>query len=233
MSGQASAVGGCGLMEDVSHLLGAVVGNFDTDMRLICREGLTESFLLTLREPITRGAQEKPDVVERSACASMVTQCFLLDATAHLIKRVASEVDDAKGIQHAGCVLELVIDGVLMFPEGIQHHDSHSRTEVFSTLGQPVLVHGARPFRHQVQQAGRGMILPASQVHDTGELTRAPTASVLVVPHVLIDTQYPNPREAGGVIRCGLQARLDRGPHGVPCGSSLAGHPRDSGSLEA
>ena len=63
------------------------------------------------------------------------------------------------------------------------------------------------------------MILPASQVHDAGELTWAPVASVLVVPHVLIDAQYPNPREAGGVIRCGLQTRFDIGPHGVPCGS--------------
>jgi len=40
-------------MEDVSDLLGAAVGDFDTDMRFICREGLTEAFLLTLREPIT------------------------------------------------------------------------------------------------------------------------------------------------------------------------------------
>ena len=38
------------------------VGDFDTDMRLICREGLTEAFLLTLREPITRGAQEIADL---------------------------------------------------------------------------------------------------------------------------------------------------------------------------
>ena len=62
MSGQASALGGCGLMEDVAHLLGAVVGDFDTDMRLVCREGLTESFLLTLREPIKRGAQKIADL---------------------------------------------------------------------------------------------------------------------------------------------------------------------------
>ena len=47
------AVGGCGLVEDVSGLLGAVAGGFDTDMRLICREGCVELFLLTLREPIT------------------------------------------------------------------------------------------------------------------------------------------------------------------------------------
>ena len=66
MSGQASALGGCGLMEDIAHLLGTVVGDFDTDMGLICSEGCGESFLLTLREPITRGAQKKPDLVEGS-----------------------------------------------------------------------------------------------------------------------------------------------------------------------
>ena len=62
MSGQASALGGCVLVEDVSDLLGAVVGDFDTDMRLISVEGCAESFLLTLREPIARGAQKKPDL---------------------------------------------------------------------------------------------------------------------------------------------------------------------------
>ena len=51
MGGQASALGGCGLMEDLAHLLGAVVGDVDTDVRLICHEGLTESFLLTWGEP--------------------------------------------------------------------------------------------------------------------------------------------------------------------------------------
>ena len=40
------------------------VGDFDTDMRLICREGLSEAFLLALREPITRGAQQIADQVE-------------------------------------------------------------------------------------------------------------------------------------------------------------------------
>ena len=38
------------------------VGDFDTDVCLICREGLTEAFLLTLREPITRGAQKIADL---------------------------------------------------------------------------------------------------------------------------------------------------------------------------
>ena len=116
MCGQASALGGCGLVEDVSHLLGAVVGDFDTDMRLICREGLTESFLLTLREPITRGAQEKPDLVEGIPLAPAVTGRVLLDATAYLTWGVPGEFDDVKGVEHAGCVLELVINGVLAVP---------------------------------------------------------------------------------------------------------------------
>ena len=172
-------------------------------------------------------------MVEGIPRAPAVTGRVLLDATAHLIKGITGTLDDVKGVEHAGCVLELVINGVLISLEGVQCRDSYSHAEVFSALGQPVLVHGARPSRHQVQQAGRGMFLPASQVHDAGEFTWATTASILVVPYVLIDPQYLNPCAVGGVIRCGLQARLDMGPHGIPCGSSLVGQPQDSGSLEA
>lgn len=92
------------------------VGDFDTDRRLICREGLTEAFLLTLREPITRGAQKKPDLIEGIACAPAVTQGVLLDAAAYLTWGVASELDDVKGVEHAGGVLELVVNGVLAVP---------------------------------------------------------------------------------------------------------------------
>ena len=122
------------MMEDVSDLLGAVVGDFDTDMRLICREGLTEAFLLTLREPITRGAQKKPDLIEGVTFAPAVTGRVLLDATTHLIESVASELDDVEGASGAGGVLELVVDGVLVSLEGVQRRDSHPRTEVFSAL---------------------------------------------------------------------------------------------------
>ena len=82
-------------------------------------------------------------------------------------------------------------------------------------------------------QAGHGMILPACQVDDAGEFTWAPSASVLVVPQVLIDSQYPHACEAGGVIRCGLHARLDMGPHGIPRGCQLSSQARDGGSFEA
>ena len=63
------------------------------------------------------------------------------------------------------------------------------------------------------------MILPSRQVYDASELTGAPSASVLVMPHMLINSQYLHACETGGVIRCGLQARLDMGPHGIPRGS--------------
>ena len=69
--------------------------------------------------------------------------------------------------------------------EGIQRRDSRPRTEVFAALGQPLLMRGARPSQDQVQQAGRGMILPACQVYDAGELTWAPAALVLMVPLIL------------------------------------------------
>ena len=50
---------------------------------------------------------------------------------------------------------------------------------------------------------------------------------------MLINPQRPHSREPGGVIRCGLQARLDVGPHGVPRGCQLSGQASDSGSFEA
>ena len=92
------------------------VGDFDTDMRLICREGLTEAFLLTLREPITRGAQKIADLIEGVTFAPAVTGRVLLDAATHLTWGVASELDDVKGVEHAGGVLELIVDGVLAVP---------------------------------------------------------------------------------------------------------------------
>ena len=77
------------------------------------------------------------------------------------------------------------------------------------------------------------MVLPSRQVHDAGELTWAPAASVLVMPYALINPQYLHACEPGGVIRCGLQARLDVGPHGVPRGCQLSSQSCDGGSFEA
>ena len=219
MSGQASALGGCGLAEDLAHLLGAVVGDFDTDIRLICREGLTESFLLTWGEPITRGAQKKPDLVEGITPAPAVTGRVLLDATTHLTWSVAGELDDAKGVEHAGGVLELLVNGVFISSEGIQPpirtpaRKSSPRSASQFSCAVPDLP-GTRS-----TQAGRGVILPACQVHDAGELTGPRRRRSWWCHTPLVDPQHPHACEAGGVIRCGLQTRLDMGPHGIPRGS--------------
>ena len=61
------------------------------------REGCAESFLLTLREPITPGAQKKPDLIDGIPLAPAVTGRVLLDAAAYLTWGVASERDDMKG----------------------------------------------------------------------------------------------------------------------------------------
>ena len=110
------------------------VGDFNTDMRLICHEGLTEAFLLTWGEPITRGAQKKPDLIEGIALAPEVTGRVLLDAATHLSWSVASEFDDMEGVEDAGGVLELVINGVLISLEGIQRRDLDTGAKLFAAL---------------------------------------------------------------------------------------------------
>ena len=134
MCGQALALGGCVLVEDLAHLLGEQVGDFNTDMRLICHEGLTEAFLLTLREPITRGAQKKPDLIEGITLAPAVTGRVLLDAATHLIESIASELDNMEGIEDAGGVLELIVNGVLVSLEGIQCRDLDTGAKLFAAL---------------------------------------------------------------------------------------------------
>ena len=121
-------------MEDLAHLLGEQVGDFNTDMRLICHEGLTEAFLLTLREPITRGAQKKPDLIEGITLAPAVTGRVLLDAATHLTWGVASELDNMEGIEDAGGVLELIVNGVLVSLEGIQCRDLDTGAKLFAAL---------------------------------------------------------------------------------------------------
>ena len=110
------------------------VGDFDTDMRFICREGFTEAFLLAWGEPVARGAQEKPDLIEGIALAPAVTGRVLLDAAAYLIESVAGEFDDVKGVEDAGGVLELVVDGVLVSLEGVQCRDLDTGAKLFAAL---------------------------------------------------------------------------------------------------
>gem|GEM_PF-3500011 len=72
--------------------------------------------MLARGEPVARGAQKIADLIEGIPLAPAVTQGVLLDATAYLTWGVASELDDMEGVEHAGGVLELVVDGVLAVP---------------------------------------------------------------------------------------------------------------------
>ena len=180
-----SALGGCGLVEDLAYLLGAVVGDVDTDVYFICRAGCSESFLLTWGEPVARGAQEKPDLIEGIPLASAVTGHVLLDTAAYLTWSVSGELDDMKGAAHADCVLELAKRWrCCCLPPG---RDPVSRSGYRSetvrrarpasscTRCQTWLVSG--PLKRAV-----GWSFP-QVVHDAGELTWAPAASVLVALH--------------------------------------------------
>ena len=227
-------MGGCGLVEDVSDLLGAAVGDFDTDMRLICREGLMESFLLTLREPITRGAQEKPDLVEGIACASTVSGRVLLDAAAHLTWGITGECDDVTGAWHAGGVLGAGQAMAFLLPLG------RGSSVAIRTPARKSFPRSASQFLYTVPdlpgtrstQPCRGMILPASQVHDAGDLV-GPGGVGLGGATRAHQPPAPEPLRSGRGSDAAVQTRLDMGPHGIPCGSSLAGQASDGGSFEA
>ena len=107
-----------------SHTCPVKVGDVDTDMRLICHEGLTEPFFLSLEGiqlPIrTPARKSSPRSSSQFSCT----------------------VPDLPGTRST--------------------------------------------------QAGRGMILP-SRVHDASELTWAPSASVLVMPHASHQPPAPEP----------------------------------------
>ena len=82
--------------------------------------------------------------------------------------------------------------------EGIHRRDldtgaKDTGAKLFAALGQPVLMHGARPAWDQVHSSGPWDDPPSRQVHDASELTGAPSASVLVMPHASHQPPAPEP----------------------------------------
>ena len=126
---------------------------------------------MTLREPIMRGTQKKPDLIEGITLAPAVTGRVLLNAATHLTWGVASELDDMKGIEHAGGVLELVIDGVLAVPgrgpvsRSGYRSGSLRRALLASSHARCQTFPGPGPLKR-----GVGCSFPRV-VHDAGELT--------------------------------------------------------------
>ena len=139
-----------------------------------------------------------------------------------------------KGIEHAGCVRGAgQAMAFLLSLEGIQRRDSHSRAEVFAALGQPVLMHGARPSWDQVRSSGPWDDPPRER-STMPVSSRGPRRRRSWWCHTpLVNPQHPNPRETGRIIRCGLQTRLDMGPHGIPRSCQLSSQSCNGGSLEA
>lgn len=120
----------------------------------------------------------------------------------------------------------------LLSLEGIQRRDSHPRAEVFTALGQPILVHGGGPSWDQVHSSGPWDD-PSREWSTMPVSSRGPRRRRSWWCHTpLIDPQHLHPCESGGVIRGGLQAQLDMGPHGIPRGRELSSQSRNGGSLE-
>ena len=101
--------------------------------------------------------------VEGVACACAVTGRVLLDATTHLTWGVASELDDVKGIEDAGGVLEQAKRWRSCCPW-------KGSSVAIRTPARKSFLRSASQFSCTVPdltgtrstQAGRGMILPAS-----------------------------------------------------------------------
>ena len=120
----------------------------------------------------------------------------------------------------------------LLSLEGVRRRDLHPCTEVFSALGQPVLVHGARPSRHQVHSSGPWDD-PSREWFAMPVSSWALSASVLVVPHASHRLWVPARLRSGRGSDAAVQARLDMGPHGVPRGCQLSSQSGNGDSLEA
>ena len=134
-----------------------------------------------------------------------MTGRVLLDATTSLTWSVAGELDDMEGVEDAGCVLELAKRwrSYCLPPwRGLASRSGY-RSET---------VRRARPASSHARcqtLPGQGLTSgpwggPSREWSTMPVSSRGPSASVLVMPHVLVDSQHPHACETGGVIRCGL-----------------------------
>ena len=71
--------------------------------------------------------------------------------------KVGDSYTDMRLICHEG-----LKEAFLLSLEGIHRRDLDTGAKLFAALGQPVLMHSARPAWDQVQQPCRGMILTSS-----------------------------------------------------------------------
>ena len=138
-----------------------------------------------------------------------------------------------EGVEDAGCVLELAKRWRSCCPlEGIQPPIRTPARKSFPRLASQFSCTVPDLPGTRSNNLAVGWSFP--RVRSTMPVSSwATAAAVLVMPHMLINPQHPHACEAGGVIRCGLQARLDMGPHGVPRSCQLPSQSCNGGSLKA
>lgn len=224
--GEAASLGRRGLVEHVSEVLGAQVGDLDRNMTGMGRECAGQTSLLARREAFPTSAENMTDPVESIALTAAVAEGLLLDPAADVIHCSPGELDDVERIQHADGVLELVIDPVLVSLERVQRCDLDLLAELLATLVQPGAVGLAGSAGDEVKEPGSG-VSRAGQIDHPGELLRSAPARVTVVPHMLIDTQDLHALEPGRIIRGPGQDGPNLGPERVPRRAELAGQALD------
>ena len=162
--------------------------------------------------------------------APAVTGRVLPGATAYLTWGVTGECDDATGTAHAGCVRGAGQgDGVLAVPgrdptsRFTPPHGSPLRAQPASSCTRCQTFPAPGPLK-------RAVGWPFPRVAAMPVSSRAPAASVLVVPHASHRLWVPAPMRNGRGSDAAVQARLDRGPHGVPRGCQLSSQSSNGGS---
>lgn len=121
---------------------------------------------------------------------------LLLDPAADVIDRCAGELDDVEGVQHAGGVLELVVDRILVALERVQCRDLDSLAELLVAFVEPAPVGLPGSAGDEVEEPDTG-VGPASQIDHPGELFRSASARVPVVPDVFVHAQDLHALEPG------------------------------------
>lgn len=213
-------------MEHVSQVLGAVVGDLDRNVIGMGGQCAGQPGLLARREALPPGAENMADAVERVALAASVAEGLLLDPAADVIDGRTGELDDMERVQHAGGVLELVIDRVLVSLEQVQRCDLDPLAELIAALVEPVSVGLAGSAGDEVKEPGSA-VGSSSQIDHPGELLRPAPARVPVMPDMFVHAQDLHVLEPGRVVRGLDQDRSNLGPERVPRRAELAGQALD------
>ena len=143
-----------------------------------------------------------------------------------------------EGIEDAGGVLELIVDGVLSVPGRDPPSRSGYRSEGYrsETVRRALL---ASSYTLCQTCLGPGLTSgpwddPPLEWSTMPVSSRGPRRRRSWWCHTCSSTPSTRtPAKTGRVIRCGLQARLDMGPHSIPRSCQLSSQASDSGSFEA